>query len=270
MINQKYSRNANGGGSASNPNDAIQIEWQNKRAQIANCIDPDLSNLAQCAFGAFGAADAEPSVLVMGDSWSDHYVMMVDYMLKDANKAGYQLTAGGNLPFLANKNKVNEINFAAIEAGQYDYVVMGNSLPRYYNEAFSNQLWETVDFIVANEAAPVFIIGLYDRYRNHTQDHGDYDYTRCGFTIFSDCEFEDDTLTDNSELAVREILQSIQEKYPQTVIIDLHDFLCTDGKCSALIDGYPLYLDTSGHITPYASHHLGEMYLETHINPLKN
>ncbi|MDR2870278.1 MAG: hypothetical protein LBV04_07505, partial [Deferribacteraceae bacterium] len=98
----------------------------------------------------------------------------------------------------------------------------------------------------------------------------DYDYTRCGFTIFDDrCEFEDNMINNGDELAVREILQSIQEKYPQTVIIDIHDFLCADGKCSATIDGYPVYRDVDGHITPYASNRLGEMYLQTHANPFK-
>ncbi|MDR2869411.1 MAG: acyltransferase [Deferribacteraceae bacterium] len=122
---------------AKNPNDAIQIEWRNKNAQIADCQDPDdLSEeyLAQCAFGTAGKKN---SVLVIGDSWSDHFVLMVDHILKDAGRAGYHLTTSNDSPFLddrgiAGKGPINQINFAAIKANQYDYVVIGNSLSRDY------------------------------------------------------------------------------------------------------------------------------------------
>jgi hypothetical protein len=75
--------------------------------------------------------------------------------------------------------------------------------------------------------------------------------------------------TINYEVEIDKVLAPIKEKYPQTIIIDLRDLICHENICSALIDGYPLYNDIYGHITPYASHHLGEMYLEKYGNPFK-
>jgi hypothetical protein len=214
-----------------------------------------------------------------------------------AELAGHVLTANGNFPYinayrsgveLDIVNMVNDYNFSNILAKKYKYVVLGNSLIRFSStnsleiypagliydkdtdqlEDFSDAFRQTVDFIVSNGAIPVFITGLYDlRLQQLLTNDINCDYSRCGFTVAgNECEFDDNYALD-VENEMDKIINSIKENYPQTIIIDIHSLLCQNDKCSALIDGYPLYRDIVGHITPYASHRLGEMYLEKYGNP---
>lgn len=60
----------------------------------------------------------------------------------------------------------------------------------------------------------------------------------------------------------------LKADFPSLVVIDPKDAQCTDGQCAAELDGAPVYRDV-GHLTDYASHVLGQRYLERVGNPFK-
>ncbi|MDR2869764.1 MAG: acyltransferase, partial [Deferribacteraceae bacterium] len=250
---------------------------------------PISTDLAQCVFGD---TEKQPSVLVMGDSWSYHATGFVNVLLQDAKMAGLGLTDGSITQFFNATQKgreaIRDRDLAVIASGKYKYVVMANPFARYlsgyhpiyngdfkgsYEELFSWAFGSTVDFIIEHGATPVFITGVYDLHEDnpYSPNHSGYkyDYSRCGLgnNAFQ-CSFEDNMMTDPYELKIQALLASFKEKYPQIIIIDLHELLCQDGRCTAMIDDQPLYTDKFGHITHYASHRLGEMYLENIGNPI--
>jgi hypothetical protein len=263
-------------------------------AKFQGCITPQEITDELRARCKFGDMSKEPTVLLMGDSWSGRFAIFVDHMLADAGLAGFTLTSGHNLPFVNTEqlglNRMvkanNDQHFRDIAAGKYRYVVVANSMPRYfavhrsgsqdirllsrgryrsYEAAFRESFDNTLAFIIDNGAVPVFITGLYDRISQiYSPTWGNINYSRCN-EFGEECSYED--TSDPYSLEMKAIMAAMQAKYPQMVILDIHSLLCQDGKCSASIDGLPLYSDIGGHITPYASKRLSEMYLAEHENP---
>jgi hypothetical protein len=267
-FNEKITKNM--GYPERNPDYAQKTEYSIRNHDMDVCYNPQKINSETFSACLIGNRELKPSALLMGDSWSDHYTEMIDYMLNDANISGIRLASSSNLPFIDQQSVVNDQSFSDIADKKYKYVIIGNSLAKYLNvdkDNFADNFGKTVDFIVENGATPVFVTGLYDLIGTYSSKGRDF--TRCGFRSSAGCEFDDNMLIDANELEFQAILASNKEKYPQIIIIDLHNLLCFEGKCSAVVDDYPLYSDKNSHITPYASKCLGEMYLDKYPNPFK-
>ncbi|MDR2870425.1 MAG: acyltransferase [Deferribacteraceae bacterium] len=284
-----------------NPNYAIQNEWQvPHNAKFGICQDPGKITLETYQQCSIGDNKVSHTVLLIGDSWGDHFRELVHVILNDAGLAGVQLSRGNMMPLkdtyqidkrsnsevtqiagMDDKKRIINHIFLDISTQKYEYVIFGNNARYYgankrnessfntvYNDNFKGTLEEifiyslkdTIEFIINNGAIPVFIVGV--------QTHPIGKYEQCGFNV-KNCSFEGTIMHNPDELAWRNVLMSAQQQYPQIIIMDLYELICPDNSCSALVDGYPIY-STGSHITAYASHRLGEMYLEKYGNPFIN
>jgi hypothetical protein len=60
----------------------------------------------------------------------------------------------------------------------------------------------------------------------------------------------------------------LKRDFPSIRFIDPKAVQCEKGVCKTVLDGAPVYRDI-GHITDFASHRLGQEYLQAFGNPLK-
>lgn len=114
-----------------------------------------------------------------------------------------------------------------------------------------------LQIIIASGATPVLLktIVVNNSYNcfYHIKLRKKYQSEECDFTMQSNWQDE--------------LFERLKRKYTQLIIIDPKQAQCLKGKCSADINGIPMFRD-SGHITDYASYHLAIRYLQLYENPL--
>ncbi|MCG8530171.1 MAG: acyltransferase [Desulfovibrionales bacterium] len=60
----------------------------------------------------------------------------------------------------------------------------------------------------------------------------------------------------------------LAQEYPQVIVIDPKDVLCTEDRCVSVLDDVPLYMDDD-HLNKRGSRHAGELYLKRYGNPFR-
>ncbi|QXI18084.1 acyltransferase family protein [Pseudomonas hamedanensis] len=248
-----------------------------------------------------GAAQAKPQVLLMGDSYSNHYWGFVETLARDA---GLSVLAQGHpaclaLPgiYLYNwykaRNALYEKCHAAaqryyelIANGQFQYVIIGQFWEAYLTDSIVTRLddprslelsqqrlgtaiREALAIIVKSGATPILLMntfpmptGINECLLKQVKLRG-----LMGSAEHSrSCASVRWSGLEDPFMAT--LFSDLQAEYPSLVVIDPKDVQCQDGTCRTTIDGVPVYRDI-GHVSDYASYKFGELYLERFGNPLK-
>ncbi|WP_369788889.1 acyltransferase family protein [Rouxiella sp. WC2420] len=244
-----------------------------------------------------GDNKAIKTALLIGDSHAGHFFNFFNILGKDAHLAITTLSRGACLSLpnyyqFQTSGQYDQINFschdeskkyyAMVKNKKYNYIIIAqrwdlygadistNDKGKIYSvvesrEKISTALNEALDIIVKAGSTPVImkqIAPLNSHYpgcfKQHTILRTEY--------IPNSCETVP-IRNQNTDWFIP-IFNQLQVKYPTLIFIDPQDARCNGKKCLMEFDGIPLFADDN-HITAYASHKLGKLYLQIKGNPLK-
>lgn len=248
-----------------------------------------------------GAAQAKPQVLLMGDSYSNHYWGFVETLAKDANLAvlaqGYPACLALPNIYLYNWYKAKNAlyqkchnaaqrYYEMIASHHFRYVIIGQFWEAYLTDAIVTRLEDprsvelsqqrlgvalrqALDIIVKSGATPVFLMntlpmptGINECLLKQVKLRGLLGSAEQSIQCASVPWSNDEDPT------LARLFSELQGEYPSLIVIDPKSLQCRDGACATTVDGLPVYRDL-GHMTDYASYRFGEMYLKRFGNPLK-
>ncbi|QRK81667.1 acyltransferase [Pseudomonas granadensis] len=248
-----------------------------------------------------GAAQARPQVLLMGDSYSNHYWGFVETLAKDANLAvlaqGYPACLALPNIYLYNWYKAKNAlyqkchnaaqrYYEMIASHHFRYVIIGQFWEAYLTDAIVTRLEDprsvelsqqrlgvalrqALDIIVKSGATPVFLMntlpmptGINECLLKQVKLRGLLGSDEQSIQCASVPWSNDEDPT------LARLFSELQGEYPSLIVIDPKSLQCKDGACATTVDGLPVYRDL-GHMTDYASYRFGEMYLKRFGNPLK-
>jgi hypothetical protein len=248
-----------------------------------------------------GATQAKPQVMLIGDSYSNHYWGFVETLAKDAGLSvlaqGYPACLALPRIYLYNwykaKNALYEKCHAAaqryydlIASNRFQYVIIGQFWEAYLTDsivtklddprslALSQQrlgmaLREALDIVVKSGARPILLMNTLPMPAR-----------------INECLLRQVKLrgmmgsAEQSRLCaavpwsgledpfMAKLFSELQTDYPQLMVLDPKTVQCKDGTCMTTVDDVPVYRDI-GHVSDYASYKFGELYLKRFGNPLK-
>lgn len=259
------------------------------------CISKD--NIDVDKHCRIGSKDANAKTgLMIGDSFSNHYWGFMDTLGK---AAGVSILAQGTsscitLPGISlydwwdYKNQIyqkctdnTQFYYKMIKRNHYDYVILAQIWGNYFSDHVVNHqgdkrslrltkqriaksLDTALNAIEESGARPVIIkstavppMNAHDCFFKHVKLRQSFKSEQCQFKL---------VLTD-SDKWFDHLLASLQIKYPQLIVIDPKVIQCKDKVCYSDLNGIPFYRD-EGHITDFASYHLGTAYLQKFGSPL--
>lgn len=232
-----------------------------------------------------GATEREPSGLLFGDSHANHLVGFVDVVAKAAGVSIQDYTLDQCPPLFdfawgsnAVRAEVCEARDARVLAylreQRFRYVLLGASWPyrafRLYQDGKRVEPLETVevrieeafnatlDMIIALGAVPV----VFDDVPYLGALDPKCPIKRMTYDSSLDCTFAKNT----NDFFVA-ITDRAEQRHPTMIRVKLPELMCDGGRCARDIDGVPMYSDND-HLNYLGSRHLGELYLESHPNPL--
>lgn len=264
-------------------------------AQRPRCMSGDIGEInPQCLLGA--TQQNSKTGLMIGDSFSNHYWGFMDTLGQNANVSilAQGISSCIVLPgiYLYNwwhyKNQLylhcyeqTQKYYRMIQENHYDYVIIGQLWSNYIDDNIINKpgderslaltkqrleiaLDTALALITASGAKPVLINtsalmqkNFHDCFFRHIKLRQPYDPKQCDFKLISSY----------SDQWFDQLFNKMKIKYPQLILLDPKKVQCADGLCKADINGIPVYRDV-GHISDYASYHLGQRYLKEFHNPL--
>ncbi len=265
---------------------------QYANAQRPLCLDEKNVEISpDCLIGSKNS-DAKTGFMI-GDSYANHHWGFIDTLAKQANlsilahSTSACLTLPGIRQYNWNKEKYTACQqqtaryFDMIKSHHYDVVLLGQNWNGYLydklllaeqdNQAhdlakqqIEQSLEQALQIITASGAKPVIIESLeltgspIDCFYYHIKHRTKYIPEQCDFDISS-----------KAQQWQNDLFSRMKKKYAQLLIIDPKKAHCPNGRCKAEINGIPAFRD-GGHVTDYASYHLGEIYLSRFKNPLIN
>lgn len=248
-----------------------------------------------------GAAQAAPQILLMGDSFSNHYWGFVETLAKDANLAvltqGYPACLALPGIYLYDESKYKSALFEKCHNAAKRYYEM--IAKRHFKYVIVGQFWEAylkndivtrrddprsvelsqqrlgvairkaLDIIVESGATPVFLEntlpmppGINTCLLQQVKLRG----------LMGSAEQSSLCATapwsGAKEPVLEKLFNDLKAEYPGLIVIDPKIVQCKDAACMTSVDGLPVYRDI-GHITDYASYKFGEMYIKRFGNPLQ-
>lgn len=232
-------------------------------------------------------------ILLIGDSYANHYTGMIDVMAQDAGLRAYDITQSYTiyLPeahrfYIQDGEKVEHLNFylrnkaiqKKIKKGKYKYVVLGASFSsslknaeyalagdnsHYGKQVFMSQLDVAIQEIIQTGAVPYLIKGN-PIYSTQIQD---CTLNNKRFNLNKNCDMSFDEYRDQIK-EWDEYLNKLTNKYPLIKVIDPAFVICDSIKCHTEINGVPVYRDGS-HLNDVGSRLIGSLYIEKFGNPFK-
>jgi peptidoglycan/LPS O-acetylase OafA/YrhL len=255
---------------------------------------PRMTDVSGCTFGS-----TQPSrtALMIGDSYSNQSWNFIDVMARDV---GLSVTAVSTPSCLAFPHltmqgwwKMNnyqyrvcvdhvQSDYQRIEAGHYNYVIVGENWLYYAPDSIVNELGDShsvaagrarleaavlqsLGLIVKSGATPVLI-------ESTATMPGDYQtcfyhHLKLRQPVQPDaCPVR--RQGDEPAQWLNGMFARLKAAYPQLILIDPKDAQCVGDTCASDLDGIPVYRDV-GHLTDYASYRLGQIYLQRKANPFQ-
>ncbi|CAI8799129.1 membrane hypothetical protein [Pseudomonas zeae] len=248
-----------------------------------------------------GAVQAAPQILLMGDSFSNHYWGFVETLARDANLAvltqGYPACLALPGIYLYDESKytnglyqkchnATQRYYEMIAKQHFKYVIVGQFWEAYLDDdivtrgddprspELSQQrlgiaIRKALDKIVESGATPVLLentlpmpAGINTCLLQQVKLRG----------LMGSAEQSSLCATapwsGAKEPVLEKLFNDLKAEYPGLIVIDPKIVQCKDDACMTTVDGLPVYRDI-GHVTDYASYKFGEMYLKRFGNPLK-
>lgn len=248
-----------------------------------------------------GAAQADPQVFLLGDSFSNHYWGFVETLAKDANLSalaqGYPACLALPKVYLYDEKKYKgglyqkchtaaQQYYDLISKSRFEYVIVGQFWEAYLNadivtkqddprstelsqQRLGVAIREALDIIVKSGATPIFLMntmpmpaGINECLLKRVKLRGWMGSTEQSSLCATS------PWSGGEDPVLAKLFSELQDEYPSLIVIDPKGVQCQDGTCATVIDGFPVYRDI-GHVTDYASYKLGQMYLKRFSNPLK-
>lgn len=268
-----------------------EVTKYNNPQRIACLVFDDSELSKECKVGVDGLGSEVG--LMIGDSFSNHYWNFIEQLAWDAKiSIAAQATASClTLPgitqvhFLEKKGIYKQCKqqtaryFKLIKEKHYHYVLLGASWNGYNGqllgkdgERLSNSeakkqisiaLDKALSLIVAAGSKPVLIKAIpirqkgdpYLCFLKHIKNRQAYNPQECDYEIIP-----------KQQRWINNLFVQMEKKYPELIVIDPQQILCTGGQCKAAINGVPVFRDAA-HLTDYAAYYLGKTYLEQYKNP---
>lgn len=251
------------------------------------CLYTPAGELPPTDLCALGVADRETEVLLVGDSHANHYSNMINVMLKDANKKGYEIDQNstffmpdveryvlkdGTKKLAPDFKTRNDLIKQHLAEHKYKYVVLAGSYAdnfivshfedgtgRDSTAVMESGLDRAIELVERSGAKPLIIKGM-PKVQELDQNcplrkemFGDLD---CGF---------DRKIHDEHFKQWNEMLRRLEAKHKDLVVIDIEPYFCDTEKCYLDRNGTPLYIDQK-HINYVASGEVGKWYIKTNGN----
>ncbi|XID75175.1 acyltransferase family protein [Alkanindiges sp. WGS2144] len=258
------------------------------------CIDQSNHPHSDCFLGETNKEKID--FLLVGDSHANAQRGFVDYLAKNAKLKGYEVTFSstaylpgmnrsvrnmqtGEIQVNQNFYQINSSNQTLIKNNKFRFVIMGGFFPHNWErniyslaedgsleEKNSKQnfilgLEKAIKAIAQTGAAPVLI--------NDNPILVDVDIN-CNLRkdfVKDDCTF-DKVKYDADFAEWLDILNKVQQRYPELIVLDLNRIICDSVKCYSSLNGIPLYRD-SQHLTYAGSKEIAIEYLKRYDNPFK-
>lgn len=226
-----------------------------------------------------GRDNIKVSALMFGDSHANSYAPFMNKILDNAGIKAHIMTEDAFVYFknIANEKmgnsyvsnslavKIAEKTSQEIETGKYKYVIMAGNYNYYLRQGdFNYQMAlfeENVKQIKASGGIPVILKDIYKIRKN--QPYCPIYNKLLGLN--KDCS-KKLTAVLKSEKSLTKILDSLQLKYPELIIIDPKKVMCDAKKCATRIEDTILYRDET-HLTYPGSAIIADKYLEILKNP---
>ena len=224
-----------------------------------------------CAFGVVGKKEAD--ILLYGDSHANHFKPFVETMAREGGLemvyyvegscSAIDLAEGGNGgsgPSACQRRNADLLKLA----GNFRFVAVASFWDYKGREAlFDSRLDTVVRSIVAAGATPVLF-----------KDNPFYstDLSQCvlfrqrGWTDPGrDCNIPYRFVSDSQD-SMNAVIDRIQRRYPQTVVVDPRAVMCNTAECLTSIGNIALYKDAN-HINAKAAVLLAQRYMAAKGNP---
>lgn len=258
-------------------------------ANTIKCIDQQQHPRDECFFGNTKQETIE--IFLVGDSHANAQSGFIDYLAKNANKQGYEITFSSTA-FLPNIHRsvfntqtkslvpienftlLNQSVLKIIQSQQPQFVVMGGYFPhnwirnKYSSEILSRASSKDI-FIkgLQNAINEIEKIGAKAILINDNPILIDVDINCSLRASANKCYFaQEKYLSDFSEWNT--LLKKLKKQYPSLIIIDFNDIICKNEKCYSSLNNIPLYRDNQ-HLTYNGSKEIAIEYLKNHENPFK-
>lgn len=243
-----------------------------------------------------GNIQSKNKALLIGDSNSNHFWQFFDVLGKDSN---INITAISSSSCLAlpkiqqyqwgTANKLNTScydrtnqYFNEIQSEKYDYVIIGELWSNYLsnialsdNKRATQAEAENVIFQALDDAVNLIEKSGSKAVLVKEIAHMPNGYMECFYSPYknrkhkietsSRCSFAKNT----PNQLIENIFLKIKQSHPDIIFIDPSEIQCNSGFCIGNIEEVPIYRD-QGHLTDYASHKFGEIYLKKYKNPFIN
>jgi hypothetical protein len=237
-------------------------------------VTPDALS-QRCAFG--DPAQKSVDILLFGDSHASHFKPFMEVLAEKAQRKGvYHLmgscppiapsdsdSAGGDALTPRALCAEHNLNLQRL-AKAYRFVVVAG----YWNSVgaeFAEGLSKEIDAIAAAGATPVV-------FRDSPAASSDISQcvvskARGWIAASTDCNIPYARILENQR-AENEIIDRIQARHPELIVIDPREVLCSGGECLTEIDHLAVYRD-SNHLNEKAARDIAQKYLTLHANPFQ-
>jgi hypothetical protein len=216
-----------------------------------------------------GASSGQADILLIGDSFANHFTGMVDVLAKQDGLTVMHYTMDGCLPvkgagfgkvesYIEKCRSRNNFSYKFIMSHGFKYVVLGGSWPNTGSpgdfEQLRKGLHESISSILASGAKPIIILN------NQGTNSAACPVRRLLMDGWKDCE----KLPQPNGMQWS-MFQSLKHEFPDMVFIDPNKVICGAGRCHTIIGQVPLYRD-SGHLNDAGSRLIGKMLIERGIH----
>lgn len=226
----------------------------------------DRKPVASCVLGTSGAS---PEILLVGDSFANHFTGMIDVLAKNDKVAVTDYTMDGCPPVkgmgfgsqasYAEKCRLrNDFIYKYISSSSYKYVVLASNWTTAgladTHEAMQARMNESIKTILAAGARPVIIID------NENTGNANCPIRRLLSGSTESCDKKQDAHQVRNEMFAK-----LKQAFPEIAFIDPNAAMCSDGICRSMLGQVPLYRDNV-HLNDVGSRLIGKMLAEKDVH----
>jgi len=216
-----------------------------------------------------GVLDKQADLLLIGDSYANHFTGMVDVLAKQDRLTVMHYTMDGCLPvkgmgfgsgssYIEKCRSRNNVSYEFIASHRFKYVLLGASWPNSgtteYFSRLHKGLQDSLISILSAGAKPIVILN------NQGTMNAQCPIRRLLTRSTKNCEKAPEPNGKQWQM-----FQALKREFPDLVYIDPNKVICGKGICHAMIGNVPLYRD-SGHLNDIGSRLIGKMLVEKGIH----
>lgn len=216
-------------------------------------------------------SEAEPRILLWGDSNAAHHVGVLGSIAKSEEFSFRNISHSSCPPLLENLEKnigskgkdncIASVNIVQKELDNYQVIILAAAWDSYYkrNADFLTDLEKTVSALVYKNKK-VIILGNIPRFKNIDK--------RCSQKELKMLNgYCNEAVSNYTVSNVNSLIYDLTMNYSEVSYFDVWDYICKDGYCFNSLDGQLLYFD-GGHLSMSGSWKLGEYIVDKYKTPI--